>query len=521
MRYIFFMETVTITKAEYESLQANCARLEQQVKLLMEQMRLGRHKSFGASSEKSAYNQPGLFDEAEASADADEPEPELIAIEKHYRKAKRGIGDRLPKDLPVEVIEYELPENERDCPECGYSMHVMGHDNRRELAIIPAQVKIVEHRRATYSCRHCEKHGISVPMVKAPSPKPVIKGSFAAPEAVAHIMTQKFVMGVPLYRQEQELQRSGIQLTRQTMSNWLIRSANDWLAPVYERLKAYLLEQKNLHADETTVQVLREPNKTPQSKSYMWLYRTGRENPHPIVLYEYQPSRRAEHPKDFLKDFKGYLHTDGYKVYHDLHGDIVVVGCWAHLRRKFDEALKALPAQNRADSLALRGQHYCNRLFKIERGLKERSSEERYHERQKNAKPLIEEFYAWINSLNVLPQTGIGKAAGYALSQQTYLENYLLDGQLEISNNRAERSIKPFVIGRKNWLFANSPKGAGASATIYSIMETAKENGLNPYAYLVYILKTAPNLKLYDDLNALESLMPWNAPSYCKTPNMQ
>lgn len=166
-------------------------------------------------------------------------------------------------------------------------MHVMGHESRRELAIVPAQVKIVEHRRATYSCRHCEKHNIHVPILKAVLPEPIIKGSFATPEAVAHIMTQKFVMGVPLYRQEQELQRSGIRLTRQTMSNWLIRSANDWLAPVYGRLKARLLEQKNLHADETSLQVLHEPGKHPQSKSYMWLYRTGRENPYPIVLYEY------------------------------------------------------------------------------------------------------------------------------------------------------------------------------------------------------------------------------------------
>lgn len=518
------METVTITKAEYDAFRAmevNCMRLEQQVKLLLEQIRLGRHRGFGASSEKSVYNQPGLFDEAEASANDEEPAPGLIEVEKHYRKTRRAAGDRLPKALPIEIIEYELPEDERGCPECGQAMHVMGHESRRELAIIPAQVKIVEHRRAAYSCRHCEKHNLHVPILKATLPEPVIKGSFVAPEAVAHIMTQKFVMGVPLYRQEQELARNGIKLSRQTMSNWLIRCAEDWLAPVYGHLKTGLLEQRVLHADETSLQVLREPGKAPQSKSYMWLYRTGRETPHPIVLYEYQSSRRAEHPKEFLKDFKGYLHTDGYNGYHDLSGDIVVVGCWAHLRRKFDEALKALPANNRAESSALRGKQFCDRLFKIERGLDDLAPAERYHERQKNVKPLITKFYAWLNTLNVLPQAGIGKAVGYALSQQKYLEHYLLDGQLEISNNRAERSIKPFVIGRKNWLFANTPKGAAASAIVYSIMETAKENGLNPYLYLTYIFKTAPNLRLNDDTGTIESLMPWNAPDYCKTPNRQ
>lgn len=522
MSYNFFMETVTISKVEYESLQAmqvNYAQLEQQVKLLMEQIRLGRHRGFGASTEKSVYDQLSLFNEAEASVGAKEPEPELIEVEKHYRKAKRSVGDLLPKDLPVEVIEYELTESDRDCSECGHTMHVMGHDSRRELAIVPAQVKIVEHRRAVYSCRHCEKHNIHVPILKVAMPKPVIKGSFASPEAVAHIMTQKFVMGIPLYRQEQELRRSGIELSRQTMSNWLIHCADDWLTPVYERLKTSLREQQVLHADETSLQVLREPGKTPQSKSYMWLYRTGRETPHPIVLYEYQPNRKADHPKAFLKDFKGYLHTDGYNGYHDLPDDIVVVGCWAHLRRKFDEAMKALSANNRTDSSALCGKHYCDRLFKIERGLDGCTPGERYHERQNTSKPLIKEFYVWVNTLAVLPKTGIGQAVSYALSQQKYLEHYLLDGQLEISNNRAERSIKPFVIGRKNWMFANTPKGAGASAMIYSIMETAKENGLNPYAYLTYIFKTAPNIKFDNDQNALESLMPWMAPDYCKTPN--
>lgn len=513
MHYNPSMETVTITKAEYESFKA----LEQQVQYLMEQLRLMRHRQFGPTSEKSVYDQLSLFDEAEAVADAKVPEPELVEIEKHYRKARRAAADRLPENLPVEVIEYVLPENECTCSECGNPLHIMGRDYRRELAIVPAQVKIVEHRCATYSCRHCEQHNDHVPIVKAQQPQPVIKGSFAAPEAVSQIMTQKFVMGVPLYRQEQELSRAGVLLTRQTMSNWLIRCAEDWLAPVYGHLKARLLERDVLHADETSLQVLREPDKKAQSKSYMWLYRTSGDAEHPIVLYEYQSSRKAAHPKEFLKDFKGYLHTDGYDAYHNLPANIAVVGCWAHLRRKFDEALKALPEAARADSLALHGKQYCGQLFDIERELAECSPEKRYAERQKTARRLMDEFFAWVGAVKALPKSGLDQAAKYALSQQKYLERYIDYGRLEISNNRAERSIKPFVIGRKNWLFANTPKGAAASATIYSIVETAKENGLNPYVWLTYIFKTAPNINLANE-NAIESLMPWNAPDYCKTP---
>lgn len=504
------METVTISKTEYEALVNSKAHLERQVEYLLNQMRLARHRQFGASSEKSEYDlqQLNLFNEAEMFADAD-PEPELVEIEKHYRKRTRLTTDKLPDDLPVEVIEHTLPEAERICEECGQALHVMSHNVRRELKIIPAQVSIVEHRQAVYSCRCCEAESDHVPIVKADMPQPVIKGSFASPEAIAHTMVQKFVMGVPLYRQEQEWQRQGIRLSRQTLSNWLLRAAEDWLTPIYEALKERLVAGDVLHADETTLQVLREPGKTAQSKSYMWLYRTSGGTPHPIVLYEYQPSRKAAHPEAFLKDFKGYLHADGYDGYHRLPPDIVVVGCWAHLRRKFDEALKSVPTEARADSLALVGKRYFDRLFELERQFAELSPEERRKKRLEASTPLMEAFFAWADSCGALPKTPVGKAVHYAQSQRKYLERYLLDGRLEVSNNRAERSIKPFVIGRKNWLFANTPKGAKSSAVIYSIIETAKESGVNPYDYLVYVFKSAPNLDIRD-LKQPESLLPHN-----------
>jgi AraC-like DNA-binding protein len=274
-------------------------------------------------------------------------------------------------------------------------------------------------------------------------------------------------------------------------------------------MKTELLKHEVLHADETTLQVLREPGKTAQSKSYMWLYRTGGDADRPIVLYDYQPDRRSLHPINFLSGFSGYLHADGYDGYHNLPDNIVIVGCWSHCRRKYDEALKSLPEKDREGSKALRGIQYCDKLFEIERKLKELSPDERHAKRQELAKPLVEDFFAWAVSLNVLPKSAIGKAVYYTLSQRQYLERYLLDGRLEISNNRAERSIKPFVIGRKNWLFNNTPKGAQASSIIYSIIETAKENGLNPYAYLTRVFKTAPNIDFRNDPIALESLMPW------------
>jgi hypothetical protein len=321
-------------------------------------------------------------------------------------------------------------------------------------------------------------------------------------------MTQKFVMGVPLYRQEQEWARQGIRLSRQTMSNWLIRATEDWLEPVYEALHEMLCLHGVLHADETTLQVLHEPGKAAQNKSYMWLYRSGSDARHPIVLYDYQPDRRAKRPTEFLKDFKGYLHTDGYDGYHGLPKDIAIVGCWAHARRKFDEALKSLAEKDRENSSALRAKRYCDRLFELERGFQGLSPHERFQKRQESSKPLAEEFFNWLHSQKILPKMPTGVAIQYALNQREYLERYLLDGRLEISNNRAERSIKPFVIGRKNFLFANTPRGARASAIMFSLIETAKENGLNPFAYLTYIFQNAPNWDIRNNIEQLSWLLP-------------
>ena len=499
-------ETVTISKTEYES-------LKQQIAWLMEQLKLSRRRQFGVSSEKNQYEQLSVFNEAESFVGQSTAEPELAEIKGYRRKKSRRAIDRLPPDLPVEIIEYELPQAQRICPDCDGALHVMGQENRDELKLIPAKAAIRRHVRNVYACRRCDRDAEQVPIIKAAMPQPVIKGSFASPEAVAHIITQKFVMGIPLYRQEQDWERNGVLLSRQTMSNWLIRTALDWLKPVYDRLHQLMCAAEVLHADETTVQVLHEEGKTAQSKSYMWLYRTSCDARHPIVLYEYQPSRSGEHPAKFLQNFEGFLHTDGWEEYRrKLPDKITLVGCWAHCRRKFDEALGAIPKKDQKDSEVLRGLQFCDKLFALEREFADLPPDDNMAARKlarlERSKSVMEKFFSWCKQmeLSIVPKSLLGQALRYALSQRTRLERVLLDGRLELSNNRAERSIKPFVIGRKNWLFNNTPKGARASSIIYSLVETAKENNLNPYEYLVAILRIAPNI---DTGACMDTLLPW------------
>jgi transposase len=531
MKSIIYNEKLASENAELkqkiEQLEDTVKRFEVLVKYYEEQFRLAKYRQFGTSSEKSdipdaeqmsLLTEDQIFNEAEATANKSAAEPELIEVEKHYRKHRRLVNDNLPEDIPVEKIEHALPEEEQVCSACGGALHVMGRESRRELVIVPAQVKVVEHICDVYSCRNCEQNNIHTPIVKAEMPEPVIKGSFASPELVAHIMNQKFVMGIPLYRQEQEFNRAGILLSRQTMSNWLIRCCEDWLGSVYDCMKTKLLEHDVLHADETTVTVLHEPDKTAQSNSYMWLYRTSGEAKQQIVVYEYQPDRGGKHAKEFLAGYKGFLMCDGYSGYHDLPDGITVVGCFAHARRKFHEALQGLPKEAQKNSKADIGMWYCNALFKLERKYAEYNAKERYKMRLEYSLPLAEDFLLWAKSVSVLPKTLLGKAVNYLIEQWVYLKNVYLDGRLEFSNNRAERSMKSFVIGRKSWLFSNTVNGAKSSAVIYSIVESAKENRLRPFEYLVWLLKTIPSTST----GKICGLLPGSSqiPDYCRMPDI-
>ena len=515
-----YNEALEFLRAENKALKERIAELEQQVGLLTEAIRLARQKRFGASSEHSseeAMEQLSLlFNEAEVYADQTAKEDDSsVAVAAHKRHKKHEYTlDELPENVPVEVVEHRLPEEALVCPNCGDTMTEIGKEVRRRLKLVPAKAVVVEDWYYTYACRNCEKENTETPVVKAAREPNFIPGSFATPEAAAHLMVQKFVMGSPLYRQEQELKRQGISLSRQTMSNWLLWSAEHLLKPVYDQLHEELLKREVLHADETTLQVLHEPGKTAQSNSYMWLYRTSGDTGRPIVLFDYQPGRGACHPKTFLSGFKGYLHTDGYGVYHKLP-EITVVGCWAHARRKFDEAMKSLPKGKARNSSAAQGLAYCNLLFKIEEGLAGLSPKERHDQRLKQAKPVLDALSAWANTRTAAPKSALGKALSYLKDQWPYLLNYLKDGRLELSNNRAERSIKPFVIDRKNFLFANTPSGAKSSAVIFSLIQTAAENGLDPYRYLTWLLSSAAEMDLAQSQNA-RLLLPWNAPAVCK-----
>ena len=521
-------EMVTISRAEYEEFQAQrkkISELESRVDVLMEALRLARHKQFGASSEKSEdtliEQLSFLFNEAEVFSAAEKEESDsvtTVAAHKRHKKHEYTL-DNIPESMTTKQVEHRLEGEDLVCPQCGDTMAEIGKEVVRTLEIIPAQAVVREDIYYTYACKRCGEsadEGCETPVVKAPREKNIIPGSFATPEAIAHIMTQKFVMGSPLYRQEQEINRKGIHLSRQTMSNWILKATEDYLTPVYEQLHRELLTRDVLHADETTLQVLHEPGKKPQSDSYMWLYRTSGDTGKPIVLYEYQPGRGAKHPKEFLAGYKGYLHTDGYAGYHDLGEAITVVGCWAHARRKFDEAVKSLPKGKAKGSSASQGLAYCNLLFEIEQGIAEKTAEERYIERLEQAKPVLDAMFAWANSRAAAPKSALGKAFTYLKEQWPYLTNYLKDGRLEISNNRAERSIKPFVIDRKNFLFANTPKGATGSAVMFSLIQTAIENGLDPYKYLTWLMKTAKDADLSQE-DMIQSLLPWNAPAECHT----
>ena len=294
-----------------------------------------------------------------------------------------------------------------------------------------------------------------------------------------------------------------------------MKASQDYLESVYEQLHRELLAKEVLHADETTLQVLHEPGKEPQSKSYMWLYRTSGDTDNPVVMYEYQSGRGAVHPREFLEGFKGYLHADGYAGYHNLPEDITVVGCWAHLRRKFDEAMKSLPKSKAKNSSAAQGLAYCSLLFGLEDDFAELTPDERYQQRLEQAKPVLDAFLAWANIRNAAPKSALGKALTYLKEQWPYLTNYLKDGRMELRNNRAERSIKPFVIDRKNFLFANTPGGAKGSVVIFTMIQTAIENHLDPYRYLTWLLKAANTADLPRP-EVIEQLLPWNAPQECR-----
>ena len=509
--------------AQNKTLRSELETLKAELKWLKEKIGLGLKQKYGPSSEQSRYDfgQLSLLDDAESLTnheDVSRSEEKTTIIKQHIRKT-RLTTDKLPPGLPIEIIEHTLPEEKQICPDCGDALRPIGkEDMRDEIKIIPAQTIHVKHVRVSYGCRTCEKGAEKPVIIKPHLPEPVIKGSFASPEAIAYIMTQKFVTGVPLYRQETGFIREGIVLSRQTMSNWMIAASEAWLTPIYNRLYARLLQESALMADETRLLVITGSERAGPQKGYLWIYRTVKETGFPAVICEYQPGRHGKYPAAFLNGYSGYLQVDGYSGYHGLPDDIIITGCFSHARRLFDEALKIIPIKDRKGTQALRGKRYCDALFAIEETLADMSADERRLWRAEFAKPVMDEYHEWLRSFNLLGKSLFAKAVNYSLNQWQYLRNYLLDGRLEVSNNRTERTAKAYVINRKNFLFCYTQRGADASAVIFSIIQTAIENSLDPYKYLTYIFTNAPNWSITDGPDFVERFLPENVPNYIKAP---
>lgn len=473
-------------------------------------------KIFGVSSEQVDVNQLSLFNEAEKFSDSNAEEPTLEEIT--YKRAKKrnyiGKKDNLA-NLERIVIEHKLEGNDLNCKDCGEPLTEIGVKSRKEIIrYIPAKLLVEEHVIYSYACKSCEKETGEGNIISASAPQTIFYNSMASNELIAHTVILKYQHAMPLYRQETYFDMMGATLSRQTLCNWTM-SAAEALEPIYTHMKKELLTRNYIHADETTLKVINDNGKDSKSKKYMWLYISETEL-RPVILYDYQSTRSSSCPKSFLGDFKGFLQTDGYNGYNSVERATRVY-CLAHIRRYFHKIIVDLDEEALKNSRAIIGFNYCEEIYKLEKELRESySNDENYYDvrfeiRSKQLKPIIDKFidYVEIEIQNALPRSPLGKALEYAKKHLPGLKNVLLDGSLEVDNNAAERAIKPFVIGRKNFLFANTAKGAISSANIYSIVETAKANKLVVERYLVYLFDNLSKIDL-SDCESLERIMPWS-----------
>ena len=502
--------------------------LENENKTLKETVDYLTKKIYGRKSETSEalgiQGQMSLFDEAETEADPKAKEPTLMEVEAYQRRKKfKGQREEKLKNLPHEKMMMRMHPDDKFCDECGKEMKLIGEEFvRTEVEYIPAKLRVIDYYREVYECRECRKNGLPY-IEKSPTPDPVIPHSYASPSSIVYIMHQKFENAVPLYRLEKEWETLGLKLSRATMANWMIISANEWLEPIYTLMKKKLLEEKYLHADETTVQVLKETGRANTSTSYMWMYGTYEKSKTPIRMFEYRPTRSGENANEFLKGFNGYLHSDVYQGYNKVKG-ITRCYCWAHLRRYFVEAIPSNFKPNKENKTAPeKAIEAIGRLFKIEEQIKEESAEKKLEIRKNKSKEIVDEFFIWVkeNESQYLTKSKLGKAFRYAIHQEEGLRRFLEDGNIAMSNNLAERSMRPFTVGRRNWLFSGSPRGAKASSIIYSMIETAKANGLDPQKYLGYIFKCMPGSDFKNHPEYLEELLPWHPDiqHFCKKSN--
>ena len=512
--------TITDLKSRLDEQQVEIARL-------LEQIRLANCRFFGSKSERVVPEQLSLFNDMDSSADESAAEPKLeeaIGAEagKGPRTRKRGGKRRLDlSSMETVVIDHVLADEERACHQCGQKLEEIGVDVARRLRLVPAHFIVEEHRIHKYRCRPCCKanaQGEDVASVikRASAPANCIPGSIATPSLVSHVINAKYVNATPLYRMELDFEQLGVQISRQNMANWVINVYERWLVRVHERLKAEILRHGIIHADETVVQVLKEPNRDPRSESRMWLFCSGKHDT-PVYIYEYHETRAKRVAEDFLRGWSGTLTTDGYEGYYSLDngGAITNVACLVHIRRKYVEVLKKVKGGDgraeAAGSVALRARQKIDAIFHVDSTFDDMAAEERKEARERSLRPMLEEFISWVGEQipKAAPRLALHGALMYSKKYWPYVMNVLADGRLVLSNNIAERGIKPFVIGRKCWLFSDTPRGAHASAAIYSIVTTARMNGIAPRAYIEWLLTELPNAgELTDEV--IDSFLPWS-----------
>ena len=514
---------------QMEELTKQTEALNEKMQLMMEQLILSKKNRFGRSSEK--LEDPNqirfmevngtivFFNEAEAVCDLEALEPEELELKKVRPKKQAGKRTADLSDLPVQRVDHYLTEEELTAEFGKNGWKQLPDMISRCYQFIPAKVEVEEHHIGVYSSK-VDEH-----MVKAPHPRNLLRGSLVSPSLAAAIINGKYVNAVPLYRLEKEFERYGLAIPRQNMANWMIRLGEGYLGIMYDYLHSLLYEYHVIQADETPVLVNKD-GRPAGSQSWMWVYRSGfMQQERQIILYEYQKTRNASHPRKFLKDYTGICVTDGYQVYHTLEKereDLRIAGCWVHCRRRFNDALEMVPKAHQKESVLYLIMNQIRAIYREEGKLSDLSSEDRLTQRQLVVKPLVDAFFAYLKQISSkTPQNGkVKEAFTYALNQERYLRVFLEDGDVPIDNNASERAIRGFCIGKKNWEMIDTINGATSSAIIYSIAETAKANNLKPYDYFEYLLTEIP--KHEDDTNTdfLEALLPWSAtlPEHIRKP---
>ena len=504
---------------QVEALTKEVSSLDQKMQLMLEQLVLSNQERFGRSSEKmddhtqicfmEVDGEIVFFNEAEAVCDLDASEPEDLEVPKTRGKKQEGKKDKYLSSLTHNQILHYLSEEELIAEFGVNGWKQLPDAIARRYKFIPAKVEVDEHHIGVYASK-ADGH-----MVKAPHPKALLHGSPVSASLAAAIINGKYINAVPLYRLEKEFERYGLAITRQNMANWMIRLAEEYLGVLYDHLHTLLYQYHVIQADETPVLVHRD-GRPAGSKSYMWVYRSGFMYPEKqIILYDYQKTRNASHPRTFLRDYSGICVTDGYQVYHTVEKELeelTIAGCWVHARRRFDEALKTLPQQVRKKSIAHLVMKQIQAIYREEGKLTDLSSEERLKQRRLIIKPLVDALFVYLKQQEPEVQKSgkIRDAFTYILNQERYLRVFLEHGDVPMDNNASERAIRGFCIGKKNWQVIDTINGANSSAIIYSIAETAKANNLKPYEYFQYLLTELPEHMDDTDRSFLDDFLPWS-----------